>query len=77
MNMTSKKMTTKALSEYAQKKLPYGVVLDINKERHIKPFAENGEKYSLRNSSYKAYAHASTIAEAYEMIDDFCERNDV
>ena len=64
--------TTKELIKYAEKKLPREVALSINKEHHIKPYAENGEKYTIWFvNSYSAIAHAETIQEAQEMSDEY------
>lgn len=67
--------TTKELIKYAEEKLPRGVALCVNKEHHIKPYAENGEKYTIwHTGNYSSIAHAENIQEAKEMIDDYLSR---
>lgn len=68
-------MTTKELQKYADKKLPNYVHFDVNKARFIRPWAEEGEKYTIYyRNTYKAIAHANTIDEAILMINDYCNR---
>lgn len=65
----------KNLKEYAQKKLPKGIALCINPARYIKPQAPNGEKYTLFCvNTFKVISAAKNINEAFQMIDDYCER---
>lgn len=68
--------TIKDLKDYMKwHRLPYGVVLDINKERHVKPWAPNGEKYTLYYaSSFGVIAHANNVNDARNMLEQYLER---
>lgn len=66
--------TTKELEKYAAEKLPVGVALNVNKEHWIKPYAEEGEKYSIYYvNTFKAISHPETIEDAVRDIDYITE----
>lgn len=62
--------TTKELERYAMDKLPVGIALSVNKEHYYKPYAEDGEKYSIYYvNTFKAISHPRTIEDAVLDID--------
>lgn len=70
-------MTTKQLQEYANKALENynGVAFDVNTEHYIRPWAAEGEKYTLYFvNTFAQIASANNIYDAKEIIDNYVSR---